>query len=49
MRNKEGEIIRRAQEESLKILKKTKEEMDLLYKEFKAGLEEESQRYKTRH
>jgi DNA mismatch repair protein MutS2 len=48
LRNKEGEIIRRAQEESLKILKKTKEEMDLLYKEFKAGLEEESQKVQNK-
>jgi DNA mismatch repair protein MutS2 len=44
LQNKEGEILRRAQEESLKILRKTKEDMDHLYKEFKENLEAESQR-----
>jgi DNA mismatch repair protein MutS2 len=35
--NREGEIIRQAREESLKILKKTKEEADALLRELKAA------------
>lgn len=44
LHNKEGEIMRRAQEESLNILRKTREDMDHLYKEFKLNLEAESQK-----
>ncbi|MCR6546819.1 endonuclease MutS2 [Dehalobacterium formicoaceticum] len=47
LQNKEGEILRRAQEESLKILKKTKDDMDLLYNEFKSSLVAESQKFEN--
>lgn len=48
LHNREGEIIRRAQEESLQIIRKTKEEMDLLYKELKVNLEAEAQKVQNK-
>jgi len=44
LHNREREILRKAQEESLKILKKVKEQSELIYRELRAGLDEEAQK-----
>ncbi|WP_148133102.1 endonuclease MutS2 [Candidatus Formimonas warabiya] len=44
LHNREREIMRRAQEESLQVVRKTKEEMDRLYQELKTNLDAEAQK-----